>query len=76
MSDCKSVQNLGSEIMEKLNEKNKLKRSGSNYSKVKFNHIWYISTSSYLTQCSCESQCSLESLGFSPGTLVFSHWES
>ena len=34
VTDCKSVENLGSEIMEKLNEKNKLKRSGANYSKV------------------------------------------
>ena len=35
VTDCKSVENLGGEIMEKLNEKNRLKRSGSNYSKVK-----------------------------------------
>lgn len=34
VADCKSVENLGSEIMERLNEKNRLKRSGSNYSKV------------------------------------------
>ena len=47
MSDCKSVENLGSEIMEKLNEKNKLKRSGSNYSKVKFDRSWYIGTISF-----------------------------
>ncbi|XP_028406589.1 syntaxin-8-like [Dendronephthya gigantea] len=34
VTDCRSVETLGNDIMEKLNEKNRLKRSGSNYSKV------------------------------------------
>lgn len=46
LSEFKTVEKYGQDIMEKINERNQIRRNGGNYSKV----IWYVFRVQWITE--------------------------